>query len=378
MTKSLAPLREWIVDSPSPEVRRSLDRLRRLSDAEAVAVMPDLHLSKNVCVGTVLATTRNIYPQAVGSDPGCGVASLPLGVAADFLRSESVARDLLHEIDSVVPILRHRSGKTPEIPKRLVEQPLSAPFLQRRRLREGCSQFATLGRGNHFVEFQSDRSGQLWLTVHTGSRAMGVLVRDHHAVRDQFADSKLVGVATTEAAGLNCLRDLEWTAAYARASRRAIQQAVIAVLSRFVAVDPEESRGIDTCHNFVRRECHQGRWLWIHRKGAQSAYEGELGVIPGSMGAPTIVVEGRGNPRSLHSCSHGAGRNQSRSEARRRISSKDLVRQMRGVMFDQRRAARLVDEAPTAYRCIDQVMRAQRDLVRQREVLQPLLVYKGG
>jgi tRNA-splicing ligase RtcB len=216
--------------------------------------------------------------------------------------------------------------------------------------------------------------------LHTGSRAIGQAIRDHHLARAREADAHAVlpAVDAATAAGAAYLADTELALAYARANRDAIVAAVADIVrDRFGVAALGESH-VDCHHNFVRLETHGGERLWVHRKGACSAAEGEAGIIPGSMGSVSFHTSGRGHPDSLCSSSHGAGRAMSRDVARRAISDAAFRRQMDGVWFDHRQAARLRDEAPAAYKDIHAVMRAQRSLTRIVRTLRPLLSYKGA
>ena len=278
---------------------------------------------------------------------------------------------VLRMLGEFVSTSQHKA-RAAELPAELESQCLSSPVLERKKSRVGRVQFATLGRGNHFVEFQRDEVGGLWLMIHTGSRGIGQAIREHHGGRRTQLHSTL---AKTEE-GHAYLQDLEWALAYARASRKRIAEAVAAGIGE-LGISAVWETYMDCHHNFVRRERHDNGLLWVHRKGAISAREGEPGIIPGSMGSFSFHVEGRGNMESLCSSSHGAGRSMSRTEARRRITVKDLARQMQGVWFDHRIGNRLRDEAPGAYKNIGTVMRAQRTLTRIVRRLEPVLVYKG-
>ena len=227
----------------------------------------------------------------------------------------------------------------------------------------------TLGSGNHFLELAADDAEGLWMLVHSGSRAVGPEVARVHLERAEV-DPTGLRYLVGEARDL-LLADLGAAEAWAAENRASIQRRALAVLGDLLPISPGEP--CTCCHNHVRREADR----WVHRKGAIPAGEGKLGVIPGSMGAPTYLVEGRGVPEALCSSSHGAGRAMSRAEAHARIRAHELQAQMRGVWFDERRAASLVDEAPAAYKDIGKVMRAQRELTRIVGRLRPVLNYKG-
>ena len=345
-------------------MRLALDRLARSDDVRHVAVMPDVHLARDVCIGTVLATSHLVYPAAVGGDIGCGVAALAFDREADVLRDASRAERVLEMLYESVPVIRHRRAAAPDLPPALAESPLSDGRLSALLRRDGRVQFGTLGRGNHFLEFQSDDEGRLWLMVHSGSRAVGQAVRDLHLAGGRKSASGLSFLDADEPGGRAYLADMERARNYARGNRRAMAASAAWVAATVLGASPVDDTYFDCDHNHVRREAHLGREGWVHRKGAVSAAAGEPGIIPGSMGTESYHVEGRGDEQSLRSSSHGAGRAMSRDEARRHVSVRELHREMKGVWFDPRAASQLRDEAPSAYKDVRAVLRAQRDLTR--------------
>jgi tRNA-splicing ligase RtcB len=374
-----ADFASWLAEPLSADVSRSLERLRSAGDVVRVAAMPDVHLAEDVCVGVVVATTRRIYPAAVGGDIGCGMAAARFDCGADVLASESAAAQMFTALYRDVPVLVHaRSAMDRPLPDGLEDAPLSAPSLDTRRRRDGRIEFGTVGRGNHFVEFQSDDEDALWLMVHSGSRAMGGAIRDHHLRGAQIDGTGLACLDAESDAGRAYLADHEWAQRYADANRRALIDAAAEAVARLFGATFDDASLIRCAHNHVRRETHDGVELWVHRKGAIPAGDGEPGIIPGSMGTASFHTLGRGLAASLRSSSHGAGRAMSRSDARRRIRLRDFERDVEGVWFDRRLARRLVEEAPAAYRDIGKVMRAQRELTRVVRRLRPVLVYKGA
>ncbi len=376
--KLLAPLHRWVAEPPPREVAEALERLRRGEDIARIAVMPDVHLAEEVCVGTVLATYNTIVPAAVGGDIGCGMAAIALDAAADRLAQASDAAAVLAGLQAAIPALRHPGaiGEHP-LPHALAG-PLSCPALESLRRRTAGAQLGTLGRGNHFVELQADEDERLWLMVHSGSRGLGPAIRDHHQSLATRLRGGLRGLAAETPGAAAYLSDMQWALDYAELSRTRLVERACEVLAGCLGALPGSEAQISCHHNFVRREQHAGQWLWVHRKGAISAMEGEPGVIPGSMGAPSYHVLGRGNAQSLCSSSHGAGRCMARGEARRRIAAQELLAQLRGVWFDHRAAEDLRDEAPAAYKDIGAVMRAQRELTRVVRRLRPVLSFKAA
>ena len=378
MSQPIAPnLRAWLAEPMPPDVRRTVERMSRATDVQHVAIMPDVHLAKDVCVGTVVATTRLIYPAAVGGDIGCGVAAAAFDAPADLLSDVENADRLLRALPEALPIIRHGPRTRRPLPPHLTDLPLSHERLNAIRRRDGVVQFGTLGRGNHFLEFQGDDEGCLWLMVHSGSRAMGQATRDFHVARAAETSAGLASLDSESGSGRGYLSDAEWARRYAAGNRRVMIESVSMLVAGMFGIRLNYETFFDCDHNHVQRETHFGCELWVHRKGAMQAVSGQAGIIPGSMGSESFHVEGRGNAESLCSSSHGAGRAMSREEARRRISSKELTRQMGTVVFDRQLVSSLREEAPAAYKDVKAVLRAQADLTRIVRRLRPLLCYKG-
>lgn len=375
--KAQAALTRWTAEPPPREVQEALARLTRVPDVVQVAVMPDVHLAEDVCVGTVVATGSTLIPAAVGGDIGCGMAAVAFDGEASALADASRAAAVLAGLQRAVPALR-RPGPAPPLPLELTARALSTSALESRRRREAALQLGTLGRGNHFLELQADEEDRLWLMVHSGSRGLGPAIRDHHHARGERLPGGLRALDADSPEGAAYLSDMQWALEYAARSRERLAQAAAEVVRACLGRDVCMDTWIACHHNFVRRESHAGRELWVHRKGAISARSDEPGVIPGSMGAPSYHVVGRGCAAALCSSSHGAGRALSRSEARRRIARAELVAQMGGVWFDHRAAEALRDEAPGAYKDISAVMRAQRELTRVVRALRPVLSFKAA
>jgi tRNA-splicing ligase RtcB (3'-phosphate/5'-hydroxy nucleic acid ligase) len=368
----------WLAEPLPSDVSKSLDRLAGADDVQHVAVMPDVHLAHDVCIGTVVATSRLIYPAAIGGDIGCGMTAVRIDAAADLFQRERSAAVMLAGLYARIPTNRH-SAATMALSQSL---PLPAEQLSDKRLekllnRDGRVQFGTLGRGNHFLEFQADQDHQLWLMVHSGSRAMGQAITAHHLRRMSTQSNSLPYLEADSDSGAAFLGDVKWALHYAEQNRLAMVESVAGLLQDKFAVSIDRTSLIQSHHNHVQLEQHFGNSWWVHRKGAQSARADEPGIVPGSMGTASFHVSGRNNADSLHSSSHGAGQKLSRTEARRAISTQQLDYELESVWFDQRRVFALRDEAPTAYKGIHAVMRAQKSLIRITRELRPLLSYKG-
>jgi tRNA-splicing ligase RtcB (3'-phosphate/5'-hydroxy nucleic acid ligase) len=214
--------------------------------------------------------------------------------------------------------------------------------------------------------------------LHSGSRGLGQAIRDHHLRKCTAGRVGLRFLEAESAEGMGYLQDVDWAVDYAEESRRSMMAATVAVVGAALGIGADDSSYVSCNHNHVRRETHAGETFWVHRKGAMPAAAGEPGVIPGSMGTRSFHVEGRGCAEALGSSAHGAGRQLSRTEARRRISARDVARELRDVWFDHRLAAGLREEAPSAYKDVEAVMRAQHELVRIVRRLRPVLSFKGA
>ncbi len=367
-----ATINKWVGHKLDAVIARQLQRLAKADDVVRVAVMPDVHLAGDVCNGVVVATESRFFPQAIGSDIGCGYLSVALG-SDDDVFDQKIAAFVLSKLYQAVPINKHSNHGAIAY-----EIKLSCPKLEKASSREGRLQLGTLGRGNHFVEFQRDQSGRLWLLIHSGSRAMGQMISVHHlkhADMDSVSGLKFLDADTD--AGQSWLSDQKWAREYAAANRVAILDAIARTVLQPLGIHVDRATLVQLDHNHVQLESHDGMDLWVHRKGAQKLLSDETSVIPGSMGTTTYVVSGRGKCDALNSCAHGAGRQMSRTEAANRLSPKILRREMNSVWFDHRQLRRLLDESPSAYKDIRKVMKAQKDLVRIIDQRIPILNFKG-
>ncbi len=369
----------WASERLSSQVKRCLDRLVEAEDVQHVAVMPDVHLAQQICVGTAFATTRLIYPQAVGGDIGCGMSTVAVWAERETVGHPPSREEILRCMQRAVPIGRRRRQDA-EAGKDRIPDPatLSESRLTALALGDGLMQLGTLGRGNHFLELQADDEGQMWFLVHSGSRAMGQAIASTHLARATPAGAGFRTLDATTGAGQAYLQDVMWARRYASANRRTMLDAVGDALSEAFGWALDDETFFDCDHNHVAAETHFDEPMWVHRKGAINAGENVPGVIPGSMAAPTFHVRGKGAPDALCSAAHGAGRKLSRSEARSRIGRHELVRQLGDVCVDPKMLGALRTEAPGAYKDIRSVMRAMRPLVSTVRTLHPVICHKGG
>ena len=276
MSEALAaPVRSWLTAPMDHDVSEAIERLRRAPDVQQIAVMPDVHFASEVCIGVVVATTSLIYPQAVGGDIGCGMLAVGLDVDAKCLKNPKVAATVLAEIGRAVPA-RHRNRRmTVPLPDDLAKDALTHPSLESCRRNEGVLEFATLGSGNHFIEIQSDEDNRVWLMVHSGSRALGQAIRDHHFARAHTAGSRFRMLDAQTPEGIEYLHDASYARRFAEASRKAMATEIGRVLARTLQAQICWNTLVTTDHNHVSFE-HHGAWdLWVHRKGAMPAKLGK-------------------------------------------------------------------------------------------------------
>ncbi|HMF43829.1 MAG TPA: RtcB family protein [Polyangia bacterium] len=354
--------------------------------AHHVAVMPDVHLGKGATVGSVIAMQGAVAPAAVGVDIGCGMAAVKTSLTANDLPDD--LRKLRLAIEDAIPVGRmsHASPAWRDAPDKLRD--VGQSLLDRYAKLDGpvsagtvSSQMGTLGGGNHFIEVCLDTDDAVWLMLHSGSRNVGKVLAEHHieiarrlkhnqALVDRDLAVFLAGTTVFDA----YRRDLFWAQEYARFNRQMMLHLLEDVVRGFWP-RVTFAEAISCHHNYVAEEVHFGDELLVTRKGAIRAGQGDMGIIPGSMGTKSYIVRGLGNPQSFESASHGAGRRMSRSQARKRFTVRDLQDQTRGV--ECRKDPGVIDEAPKAYKNIDSVMKQQQDLVEIVAELKQIVCVKG-
>jgi len=371
-------LRNWASDIETNTLDQALVASRLPILAGPIALMPDAHLGIGATVGSVIPTDSAIIPSAVGVDIGCGM----IAVRTDRTLSQ-LPDDLETLLAGFALGIPAGLGKWHAEPSDAAMAWLRAtrnPALTDKQQQKTLVQFGTLGSGNHFVEVAVDENDDVWIVMHSGSRGVGnelatkhiaLAKRQHQALEDPDLGYFLQGTAEFEA----YVRDMLWAQDYAMANRAALMDAA---LDRFCAeTGGRDVEWINCHHNYAAKESHDGREMWVTRKGAIRADRGDLGVIPGSMGTKSYIVRGLGNELSYNSCSHGAGRRMSRGQARREIPVEEFEKAMDGRAWQRADVAALVDEAPQAYKDIDQVMKDQADLVEIVHELRGVLSYKG-
>jgi tRNA-splicing ligase RtcB len=352
-----------------------------------LALMPDAHLGKGATVGSVIPTEGAIIPAAVGVDIGCGM----MAVRTQFTASDVARHDLavLHgQISRAVPLSAGHDNKS----VRSTAEPRVAELRAMPGVKQADGavhrwplQLGSLGSGNHFIEVSLDEADRVWLFLHSGSRGVGNKLAQIHIRRAQeWCRAQGISLPERDLAYLQegtpefdaYIEALRWAQRFAYLNREEMMDRVVDQTGRFLGTEVERAEVINCHHNYSERETHYGREVWLSRKGAISAREGQWGLIPGSMGTASYVVVGKGNEESLMSSPHGAGRNHSRTAARRLFTRQDLEKRMTGIAWGHSDA--FVDEHPDAYKPIGRIMEDAADLVDIRHTLRQLVNVKGN
>lgn len=394
-----APIKAWVRGVAVDE-----KALAQLSNIAAlpfvhkwVAAMPDVHVGKGATVGSVIATKKAVIPAAVGVDIGCGMMALKTSLKATDLpdhlghvrtaieravphgRSGHGGRDKGAWGNTPSAVAAHWTDLQPGFARITEKHPKIAKANTHVHL-------GTLGTGNHFIELCLDESDQLWIMLHSGSRGVGNAIGTYfiELARQEMQrwfihlpDRDLAYLSEGSEHFDDYFEAVGWAQNFARTNRELMMGAVVKALSTIAGLPPfvAEQTAVNCHHNYVSLEHHFDENVIVTRKGAVSAKDGELGIIPGSMGTRSYIVRGKGNPESFHSCSHGAGRLMSRTEAKKRFSVEDHVRATEGI--ECRKDEGVVDETPMAYKPIDTVMAAQADLVEVVHTLRQVVCVKG-
>lgn len=393
------PVKMWVQGVPvENEARRQLSNIAKLPVVfHHVAAMPDVHVGIGATIGSVIPTLKAIIPAAVGVDIGCGMMACKTTLTASDLPDN--LGPLRSAIEAMIPHGRTtgRSGRDkgawetppPEVDEAwaMLEPDFKTLCDDHPKLKNtnNYKHLGTLGTGNHFIEICLDQAQTVWFMLHSGSRGVGNAIGTHFielAKKDaeqhqrQLPDKDLAYLEEGSQYFGDYVRGVGWAQRYAQLNRDVMMLRLIAAVRR-VITKPFDTHveAVNCHHNYVQRETHYGQEVFLTRKGAVSAQAGQLGIIPGSMGARSYIVRGKGNPESFMSCSHGAGRTMSRTQAQKRYTVADQVAATQGV--ECRKDADVIDEIPMAYKNIDAVMAAQSDLVDIVHTLKQVVCVKG-
>jgi tRNA-splicing ligase RtcB (3'-phosphate/5'-hydroxy nucleic acid ligase) len=372
-----------------PAARQQLVNISRLPIVHHhVAAMPDVHLGIGATVGSVIPTLRAVIPAAVGVDIGCGMMAAQLSLTSNELDEKALTK-VFNQITRDVPVGFGQHDEPDARDARSFARPLRRilqkhPGIEKRigRNSHWALQLGTLGGGNHFIEVCLDEAGRVWVMLHSGSRGIGNAIGTYFielAKKDSgnlnLPDRDLAYFPEGAAHFDDYVEAVGWAQDYAAANREEMMDLVLDALRRHLPAFEVTGAAVNCHHNYVEREQHYGEQVWLTRKGAIRARAGELGIIPGSMGARSYIVRGKGAAESFHSCAHGAGRRMSRKAAQKHFSLQDLQTQTEGVIC--RKDKGVLDEIPGAYKDIDEVMANQSDLVEVVHTLKQVLCVKG-
>jgi len=381
------PIKLWLDDIEEGALQQARNLANLPFAFHHIAVMPDAHLGYGMPIGAVMATDGVIVPNAVGVDIGCGMCAVKTSLTSI---DEKVVKKLLHRIRRLIPLgFKHHQKAQPHesMVQKRADSIDSLPIV-RSEYDHARTQVGTLGGGNHFIEIQQGTDRSIWFMIHSGSRNLGYRVASHYnklaiglnkKMKSPIPPSwQLAWLDMGDAAGQNYFNEMRYCVEFAEANRNLMQQRVKEALLEEVTADIEFEEPIQIAHNYAARETHFGKKVYVHRKGATRAEQGDTGIIPGSQGSPSYIVGGKSNPESFHSCAHGAGRKMGRKQAQRRL---DLAAEQRKLetmqVLHSLRSKKDLDEAPGAYKDIETVMQRQHDLIEIIDVLQPLAVIKG-
>lgn len=392
MTKGKVPVKIYTDDIDSEALRQLLNLAQLPFVHHHIAAMPDVHAGIGATVGSVIPTRGAIIPAAVGVDIGCGMNAVRLSLKAEQL-PDNLHR-LRSAIEAAIPVgfEQHKKPAVPASTLRALDGRLDVIVGKHKGIMKMLRQFnrtwvcqlASLGGGNHFIELCLDETGQVWVMLHSGSRGIGNVIgryfiqlaqKDMGRAVYQLPDNDLAYFSEGAQHFDDYVEAVHWAQDYALANRREMLRLILEALRRLLPAFVLEGEAVNCHHNYVAIEQHYGETVYLTRKGAISAREGQLGIIPGSMGARSYIVRGKGVEEAFCSCSHGAGRRMSRTAAKRAFNVLDLEEQTNGI--ECRKDKGVLDEIPGAYKDIDTVMAHQQDLVEVVHTLKQVLCVKG-
>jgi tRNA-splicing ligase RtcB len=359
------PIKMWLDDVEESALAQARNLANLPFAYKHVALMPDCHSGYGMPIGGVLATEGVVIPNAVGVDIGCGMCAIKTSLTEV---SKETIKQVMSEIRQRVPLgFDHQTNAQEESLMPSLE-PVPTNGVVARQYIAARKQIGTLGGGNHFIEIQKGSDSHIWVMIHSGSRNIGLKVADHY--------NRIAKAESNEAK--DYFAEMKYCVDFALANRKLMMQNIMGAFEMVVGNTFSEVEFINIAHNYARWENHFGKNVIVHRKGATSAKEGEIGIIPGSQGTKSYIVKGKGNPESFESCSHGAGRKMGRKQAQKQLNLENEIAMLnqKGIVHGIR-SIKDLDEAPGAYKSIDIVMANQKELVDIIVELTPLAVIKG-
>lgn len=375
------PIKLWLDDADEDTLKQAKNLANLPFAFSHIALMADAHVGFGMPIGGILATQEVIVPNAVGVDIGCGMCAVQTNI--EHIENKQL-RDIMSIIRSKIPLgfkwhkQKQEQSLMPNLPKRTIitEEYEQAMF-----------QLGTLGGGNHFIEIQKGSNNRIWLMVHSGSRNLGKKVADHYNKAAKRMNSKtpeivpaswdLAYLPLDTAEAQHYIDEMNYCVAFALANRKLMMERVCESVAQVVK-NAAFGSSVDIAHNYAALETHFGEKVWVHRKGATRAQKDETCIIPGSQGSKSYIVKGLGNEQSFKSCSHGAGRKLGRKQAIRTLNLKEEIELLESKnVIHSIRSQRDLEEAASAYKDIETVMKNQSDLVKIDVELEPLAVIKG-
>lgn len=408
-------IKSWCENIEDSAMKQVINLANHPEMFKHIAIMPDCHTGYGMPIGGVIVCEDSIIPNAVGVDIGCGMGAVKTNLQRDSLKDKYLIREIISNIKDSIPVGEGNAHDTDQPwdgferyisslettlnPENLRFDSGELPgWLTKRVWKLSQKNLGTLGGGNHFIEIQYDEEDTVWLMLHSGSRNLGYKIAEYYNnIAKEVIESNNISIPDDDLAflsidsedGKNYIRDMNFALSYAEENRRVMMSIVKEVFNQYFP-EIEYLKEINIHHNYAALEHHYGKDVWIHRKGATSAKQDELGIIPGSMGTPSYIVQGLGNPESFMSCSHGAGRVMSRMKACKELSIEECNNVMGDVVFDRwkklefkmRRRKKKTDlydfgESPLAYKDIHEVIKSELDLIKPIVLLKPLGVIKG-
>lgn len=390
ITTEKVPIKMWLDEIEEGALEQAKNVANLPSVQGHVAVMPDAHQGYGMPIGTVVATKDIIIPNAVGVDIGCGMCAVKTSLTEIDTKTLKI---IMSEIRKVIPLgfNHHKEPQDESLmpdPNKMKHYMLESITTQ--EYKKALTQIGTLGGGNHFIEIQKGNDKHIWIMIHSGSRNIGYMVANYYNKLAQTLNEKwhcptpkehqLAYLPINIDEGQRYISEMQYCVDFALANRKLMMDRICKIFLDVLEIKEyiNFDKMINIAHNYATLENHFGHNVWVHRKGATLAKKDTIGIIPGSQGTKSYIVQGTGNRESLMSCSHGAGRTMSRKKAREDLNIKEQTKLLndQGILHAIRNEKDL-DEAPGAYKNIDKVMENQKDLIKILVELTPLAVIKG-